>query len=87
MKKMIKLRKRLRPVRLEINEYPNEETREFLLKNLNLTEHRMFVTKSPMRCGFLFDLVYDMPKNVIKKYTYEDFSPQESSMISKKNQL
>ena len=35
MKKMIKLRKRLRPVRLEINEYPNEETREFLLKNLN----------------------------------------------------
>lgn len=87
MKKMIKLRKRLRPVRLEINEYPNEETREFLLKNLNLTEHRMFVTKSPMRCGFLFDLVYDMPKNVIKKYTYEDFSPQESSMISKEKSV
>ncbi|MFR6599473.1 MAG: polyphosphate kinase 1, partial [Finegoldia magna] len=87
MKKMIKLRKRLRPVRLEINEYPNEETREFLLKNLNLTEHRMFVTKSPMRCGFLFDLVYDMPKNVIEKYTYEDFSPQESSMISKEKSV
>lgn len=87
MKKMIKLRKRLRPVRLEINEYPNEETKEFLLKNLNLTEHRMFVTKSPMRCGFLFDLVYDMPKNVIEKYTYEDFSPQESSMISKEKSV
>lgn len=87
MKKMIKLRKRLRPVRLEINEYPNEETKEFLLKNLNLTEHRMFITKSPMRCGFLFDLVYDMPKNVIEKYTYEDFSPQESSMISKEKSV
>lgn len=87
MKKMIKLRKRLRPVRLEINEFPNDETKEFLLKNLNLTEHRMFVTKSPMRCGFLFDLVYDMPKDVIQKYTYEEFSPQDSSMISKEKSV
>ncbi|MDU4334330.1 MAG: RNA degradosome polyphosphate kinase [Finegoldia magna] len=87
MKKMIKLRKRLRPVRLEINEFPNDETKEFLLKNLNLTEHRMFVTKSPMRCGFLFDLVYDMPKDVIQKYTYKEFSPQDSSMISKEKSV
>ncbi len=73
--------------RLEINEFPNDETKEFLLKNLNLTEHRMFVTKSPMRCGFLFDLVYDMPKDVIQKYTYEEFSPQDSSMISKEKSV
>ncbi|WP_297812004.1 RNA degradosome polyphosphate kinase [uncultured Finegoldia sp.] len=81
VKKMIKLRKRLRPVRLEINEYPDDETRNFLLKNLNLDENRLFVTKSPMRCGFIFDFVYDMPKEIIKKFTYEDFSPQQSSMI------
>ena len=47
----------------------------------------MFVTKSPMRCGFLFDLVYDMPKDVIQKYTYEEFSPQDSSMISKEKSV
>lgn len=87
MKKMIKLRKRLRPVRLEINEFPNDDTKDFLLKNLNLTQHRMFVTKSPMRCGFLFDLVYDMPKEAIQKYTYEEFSPQDSSMISKEKSV
>lgn len=87
MKKMIKLRKRLRPVRLEINEFPNDDTKDFLLKNLNLTQHRMFVTKSPMRCGFLFNLVYDMPKDVIQKCTYEGFSPQDSSMISKEKSV
>lgn len=81
MKKMIKLRKRLRPVRLEIDEVPNDEVKEFLLKNLNLSEHRMFVTKSPMRCGFMFDFIYDMPEEFIEKNTYEPFSPQESEII------
>lgn len=81
MAKMIKKRKRLQPVRLEINKEPSKIVRNFLLKNLELDKNRLFITRSPMRCGFLFDLLEDLPQDIVAKYSEPPFSPQPSTMV------
>ena len=60
MKKMLKKRKRLMPVRLELDRLPPKEVLDSLLKNLSLDSSRVFVTSSPVRLGYLFDIVEEL---------------------------
>ena len=57
MKKMLKKRKRLMPVRLELDRMPPRDLLDMLLAKLSLDESRVFVTQSPVRLGYLFALV------------------------------
>lgn len=81
MKDVLKRRKRLQPVRLELDEEVEDEVFELLLEKLQLKRENVFVTKSPMRAGFVFDMLEDMPEALIEKYSYKKFSPQKSSLI------
>lgn len=60
MKKMLKKRKRLMPVRLELDRLPPKDVLDSLLKNLSLDSSRVFVTSSPVRLGYLFDIVEEL---------------------------
>lgn len=60
MKKMLKKRKRLMPVRLELDRLPPKDVLDSLLKNLSLDPSRVFVTSSPVRLGYLFDVVEEL---------------------------
>lgn len=60
MKKMLKKRKRLMPVRLELDRLPPKDVLDSLLKNLSLDPSRVFVTSSPVRLGYLFDIVEEL---------------------------
>lgn len=60
MKKMLKKRKRLMPVRLELDRLPPKDVLDSLLKNLSLDSSRVFVTSSPVRLGYLFDMVEEL---------------------------
>lgn len=81
MKDVLKRRKRLQPVRLELDEEVEDEVFELLLEKLQLKRENVFVTKSPMRAGFVFDMLEDMPEAFIEKYSYKKFSPQKSPLI------
>lgn len=81
MKDVLKRRKRLQPVRLELDEEIEEEVFALLLEKLPLKRENVFVTKSPMRAGFVFDMLDDMPEELKDKYYYESFSPQKSDKI------
>lgn len=81
MKDVLKRRKRLQPVRLELDEEVEDEVFELLLEKLQLKRENVFVTKSPMRAGFVFDMLEDMPEALIEKYSYKKFSPQKSPLI------
>lgn len=83
MKDVLRRRKRLQPVRLELNEKIEKEVFDLLLKKLSLRKDRVFVTKSPMRGGFIYDMLEDMPQNLIDKYSYKPFSPQSPCMVDK----
>ena len=81
MKDVLKRRKRLQPVRLELDEEIEEEVFALLLEKLPLKRENVFVTKSPMRASFVFDMLDDMPEELKEKYYYESFSPQKSDKI------
>ena len=82
MKSKLKKRKRLHPVRLEVDKNLNDFSIEFLREHFDLDKKNIFVTKSPMQAGFIFGLVDDLPENIITKHTYKPFSPQPSAFVN-----
>ena len=83
MKSKLKKRKRLHPVRLEVDKELNDDSIKFLKNQFDLDKKSIFVTKSLMQAGFLFSLVEDLPEKIIFKHTYEPFTPQDSFFIDK----
>lgn len=83
MKSKLKKRKRLHPVRLEVDKELNDDSIKFLKNQFDLDKKSIFVTKSLMQAGFLFSLVEDLPEKLIFKHTYEPFTPQDSFFIDK----
>lgn len=83
MKNKLKKRKRLHPVRLEVDKELTDDSIKFLKNQFDLDKKSIFVTKSLMQAGFLFGLVEDLPEKLIFKHTYEPFTPQDSFFIDK----
>lgn len=83
MKTMLKKRKRLKPIRLEVDGELTPKLKEVLMEKLHLDEDNIFVTKSPVRAGFIFSLIDEMPEELKEKFMDEKFSPQPSYMIDR----
>lgn len=81
MKGKLKKRKRLHPVRLEVDKALPDITLEFLKNQFDLDKKSIFVTKSLMQAGFLFGLIDDLPENLKGKHSYKPFEPQPSIMV------
>lgn len=81
MKTQLKKRKRLHPVRLEVDQDLSEDSIEFLKAQFDLDKKNIFLTKSLMQPGFLFSLVEDLPDNIINNHTYDKYSPLASAMV------
>lgn len=81
MKGKLKKRKRLQPVRLEVDNPLDEEDKEFLMKNFGLTSKSIFVSKTPFQLGFIFDFIDSLPESKKRELSYEKFSPQPSAMV------
>lgn len=81
MKGKLKKRKRLQPVRLEVDSPLDEEDKEFLIKNFGLNAKSIFVSKTPFQLGFIFDFINSLPESKKRELSYEKFSPQPSAMV------
>lgn len=81
MKTQLKKRKRLHPVRIEVDQDLSEDSIEFLKAQFDLDKKNIFLTKSLMQPRFLFGLVEDLPENIINNHTYDKFSPLDSAMV------
>lgn len=82
MKGKLKKRKRLKPVRLEVDSPLDIEDKEFLCKNFELNDKSIFTTKTPLQLGFIFDFISKLPSKVKSELSYENFSPQPSAMVN-----
>lgn len=56
MEELLKKRKKLSPVRLEISGDPGDEAVKFLCKNLELTEKQISYSRAPLDMSFVFNL-------------------------------
>lgn len=81
MKKKLKKRKKLQPVRIEIDEVLDRNSYDFLRDNFGIEKESIFLTKAPMQLGFVYELVDSLPAYFRDEHSYDDFSPQPSSMV------
>lgn len=76
MKKILKKRNRLQPVRLETDTLLSKKLQEFLCRNLNIEPKQIFVVKSPMKMKYVFDLSAYMSSAELGSLSFYKFEPQ-----------
>ncbi|MGN6712933.1 polyphosphate kinase 1 [Anaerocolumna jejuensis] len=82
MKKVIKKRSRLSPVRLEVQGHLSKDLSNFLLSKLHLTKEQVFVSEAPLVLSYVFDLHSHIGVSLIKQLSYPEFKPQFPSYLS-----
>ena len=83
MKKILKKRKRLAPVRLEIQHGASENLIEYLCDRLNIKKHQVFVSDSPLCMSYVFELQNKFSLETVREITYPAFEPQPSPLVHK----
>ncbi|WP_311537762.1 polyphosphate kinase 1 [uncultured Anaerococcus sp.] len=82
MKGKLKKRKRLEPVRLEVDKDLSPLDLEFLCKSFTLNKKSIFTSRAPMQLGFIYDFIDSLPEDFQKANSFEEFSPQASAMVN-----
>ena len=82
MKKILKRRSRLAPIRLEVYKNYNEEAIGYLCSQLHISKQQVFVSKaSPLEFAHVFKLIDQLPAEIKKPLLYEPFTPETNSRL------
>ncbi len=87
MKRMLKKRARLAPVRLETDTPLSAVTEKFLLKRLKLKPYQTFVTSVPLDMGYAWGLPSLCDSEIARELTSEPFTPQWPAVFDKKRPI
>ena len=80
MKKILKKRNRLNPVRLESDRPLSDSMKKFFMEKLIISEEQIYVVNSPIHMDYAFDLEGEKLQN-IEEILYPAFSPERESQI------
>ena len=81
MKKVLKMRQRLQPVRLEIQGGLDEKLEEVVLDELGLETRRAFHVDRPLDLGYVYGLEAKIPDWAHAECVFAPFEPQPSPMV------
>ena len=81
MKKVLKRRQRLQPIRLEIRGGLDRKLEAFIARELGLTKERISRVRIPLDLGFIYGLEDKIPDEMHARLVYEPFVPQISPMV------
>ncbi len=81
MKKVLKMRQRLQPVRLEIQDGLNAELEDLIVEELELERRRVFHVGRPLALGYVYGLESKIPDFEHGTCTFSPFEPQPSPMV------
>ena len=81
MKKVLKKRQRLQPIRLEIRGELDRKLEASIIRELGLTKERVSRVRIPLDLGFIYGLEGKIPDEVHSRLVYEPFVPQISPMV------
>lgn len=87
MKRVLKKRARLAPVRLETDTPLSPVTKKFLLKRLNLKMHQVYVTSVPMDMDYAWGLDSMVNPELSRKLLPEPFTPTWPACLDKKRSI
>ncbi|MCC6102408.1 MAG: polyphosphate kinase 1 [Atopobiaceae bacterium] len=81
MKRVLKLRQRLQPVRLEVQGALPKELEKFVLAEIGLSKKRVFHVRMPLDLGYVYSLEEHLPADTRATLLYNPFQPQTSPMV------
>ena len=81
MKKVLKMRQRLQPVRLEVQGGLDEKLEEVVLDELGLETRRAFHVDRPLDLGYVYGLEAKIPDWAHAECVFAPFEPQPSPMV------
>lgn len=81
MKKVLKMRQRLQPVRLEVQGGLDEKVEEVVLDELGLETRRAFHVDRPLDLGYVYGLEAKIPDWAHAECVFAPFEPQPSPMV------
>lgn len=87
MKKILKKRARLAPVRLEAKRKLSSTVSKFLLSRLELSDHQVFITGVPMNLGYAFALPSMVEPTLRARLTSEPFIPAWPASLSRHRRI
>lgn len=77
MKKLIKSRSKLSPVRLEMQKKMSKDFNKYFIEKLNLKSEQLFVSEIPLDIKYCFGIENIIPENLKEKLVYTPFAPVE----------
>lgn len=75
MKQVLRQRRRLAPVRLELSAPVSETFSAYFRDRLGLSAAQIYTTKAPMRMDYVYSLLSKLPKSQQTALTYPKFTP------------
>ncbi len=75
MKKLIKNRSKLSPVRIEMQKKMNKDFNKYFMEKLNLKKEQFFISETPLDVTYCFTLENLISENLKEKLTYTPFVP------------
>ncbi|WP_242844298.1 polyphosphate kinase 1 [Candidatus Soleaferrea massiliensis] len=82
MRKVIKKRERLAPVRLEIQSMISDEFSDYLCRRLNIKKRQIFVSRIPLDMSFIFSFQDSLPPALKQTLLNKPFTPQASAGVN-----
>ena len=81
MKKILKKRGRLAPIRLELYKEATESVVTYLCDELHLKKNQVFVSKTPLEMNHVYDVVDQAPSVKTTPLLYKPFTPQPNKYL------
>ncbi len=87
MTKILKKRRRLAPIRLEYYKHLDKESKDYLMKKLELQSNQIFEADTPLEMKHVFDLIDHVPKNLRQPLLYKDYKANVCQNINPNQKL
>ena len=78
MKKLIKNRSKLSPVRIEMQKKMNRDFNKYFMEKLNLKKEQFFISETPLDVTYCFTLENFLSEALKEKLTYTSFAPVQT---------
>ncbi len=87
MQRLLKDRRRLAPLRLEITTLPSKEMYKFLRKKLVLQDEQVFITSGPLKMSYAYGIEEKLSPELRRKMLYPDYEPKIPAELDLKKSM
>lgn len=81
MKKVLKMRGRLHPLRIEAYGELPDDLADFITKKLDMDKKNIFSDSVPLNLKYFYEIIDNIPEEIREKHTYGKYVPAKANMF------